>query len=135
MMNIMRKYTSIGVAAGVLAGGALGFGLSATGITSAAPSSGTAIPSAVIAQETSEEETSTHPRRDEMRGRMLEHLQESLAPLVEDGTLNEVQLQAVITRLQESHAERATEMRAKRAERRSQMGSERQGLGPMGPRR
>lgn len=134
-MNVMRKYTSIGVAAGVLAGGALGFGLSATGITSAAPSAGTAIPSVVVAQETPEEETWTHPRRDEMRGQMLERLRENLAPLVEDGTLSEAQLQAVIARVQEGQAARADGMRAKMIERRSQMGFERQGLGPMGPRR
>lgn len=134
-MNTMRKYTSIGVAAGVLAGGALGFGLSATGITSAAPSAGTAIPSVVVAQETPEEETWTRPRGDEMRGQMLERLRENLAPLVEDGTLSEAQLQAVIARVQEGQAARADGMRAKMIERRSQMGFERQGLGPMGPRR
>lgn len=134
-MNTMRKYTSIGVAAGVLAGGALGFGLSATGITSAAPSAGTAIPSVVVAQETPEEETWTRPRGDEMRGQMLERLRENLAPLVEDGTLSEAQLQAVIARVQEGQGARADGMRAKMIERRSQMGFERQGLGPMGPRR
>lgn len=134
-MNTMRKYTSIGVAAGVLAGGALGFGLSATGITSAAPSAGTAIPSVVVAQETPGEETWTRPRGDEMRGQMLERLRENLTPLVEDGTLSEAQLQAVIARVQEGQAARADGMRAKMIERRSQMGFERQGLGPMGPRR
>jgi hypothetical protein len=139
-MNRMRKYTSIGVAAGVLAGVALGFGLSVAGVSSAETPVVTNNPSALIAQETSEDHSETHPRREQMREFARERLRENLSPLVEEGVLSEEQLEAVINRLDQSRVERATQMRSgemktKIAEHRSQMRSERRGLGPMGPRR
>ncbi len=139
-MRTMRKYASIGVTAGVLAGGALGFGLSAAGVSSAETAAVSNNPSTLIAQETSEDHSETHPRREQMREFVRERLRENLSPLVEAGVLTEEQLEAVINRLDESRVERASqgrsgEMRAKIGEHRSQMRSERQGLGPMGPRR
>jgi hypothetical protein len=130
-MNTMRKYAAVGVTAGVLAGGALGVGLSATGLTSAAPPASPAAPPLMPAQETSDEETRTHPRRErilnnleamadhrqEKYERIGERLEERLSPLVEEGVLSEEQMEAVIERLRTGQAERAAQMRAKISER------------------
>jgi hypothetical protein len=48
-MNSMRRYTSIGVTAGVIAGGALGFGFSTAGSTSAGPGQSSSTPAPVHA--------------------------------------------------------------------------------------
>jgi polyhydroxyalkanoate synthesis regulator phasin len=140
-MNTMRKYAAVGVTAGVLAGGALGVGLSATGLTAAAPPVIPTAPPVMPAQETSDEETWTHPRRDQIVAHLEamaahrqekyeqigERLEERLSPLVEEGVLSEEQVEAVIERLRTGHAERAAQMRAKISERLSHI---RGGHGP-----
>jgi 3-hydroxyacyl-CoA dehydrogenase len=101
-MNSMKKYSSLGVVAGVIAGGAMGFGLSATGVSSA-----TTVPPI-----TQEIPSDSHPleRGAQMRALAAERLAERLQPLVDDGTLSQDQLDAVISQLQKERPMRTRQM-------------------------
>jgi hypothetical protein len=144
-MNAMRKYASIGVTAGVIAGGALGFGLSSAGLISASPGQSSSTPAAekvpphvaglVPAQAHGEDlegrvgppleqidkmEAHFEHVRDHVDGIRMANatrLAERLAPLVENGTLTQEQVDAIVNHLQADHIERTSEMRTKMAER------------------
>jgi hypothetical protein len=148
-MNAMRKYTSIGVTAGVIAGGALGFGLSSAGLISASPGQSSSTPAAekapphvaglVPAQAHDEDsegrvgppleqidkmEAHFEHVRDHVDGIRMANatrLAERLTPLVENGTLTQEQVDAIVSHLHEDHLERVAEMRARAAERFSAM--------------
>jgi hypothetical protein len=111
-MNSMKKFSSLGVVAGVIAGGAMGFGLSATGISSA-----TAIPS-VTQEVPSDPRPYEHGAHDhdprehgaQMRGLAAERLSDRLQPLVDDGTLSQEQVDAVISQLQKERPMQARQI-------------------------
>jgi hypothetical protein len=148
-MNAMRKYTSIGVTAGVIAGGALGFGLSGAGFISASPGQSSSTPAAekapphvagLLPAQVEDEDSGVRRGppleqiermeahfeqvRDHVDGirmanasRLAERLAERLAPLVDNGTLTEDQVEAIVSHLHADHLERGAEMRARAAER------------------
>jgi hypothetical protein len=164
-MNAMRRYTSIGVTAGVIAGGALGFGLSVAGLTSAGPGQSSSTPAPVNAASNAapfqaappkqvdqlvedadqrigpsrigpsqEQIEKMHAHWEDVQSRIeairtanAERLAQRLAPLVDNGTLSQDQVDAIVSHLQADHTERAAEMRTRMVER---FGEMRPGRGP-----
>lgn len=90
-MNRMRKSAvAVGLTAGLLGGGAAGVVLGTPGLSGA-----------------QEDTTSTTVQEEadrgaERRARVAERLQEILAPLVQEGTIDQAQADAVVTALQEA---------------------------------
>jgi len=89
-MNVQKKLAAIGLSVGLIGGGAAGAIMSTSGISGAAP---TAI---------QQDESTENPGEKGDRG---DHLADVLAPLVEDGTLNQEQADAVVAALQEARPE------------------------------
>ena len=85
-----KRIAAIGLAGGLAAGGAAGFALGA--------------PSLVGAQEDSTTESA--PTSEALANKIDERLREALAPLVEDGTIDDGQLDAVVDTLREAMPER-----------------------------
>ncbi len=101
-----KRSTTIGVAAGLLAGGAIGLVATVPSLTSAASDDSSDV---VVLQddtdETTDEVTPTDEGTDE-RPEAGEMLRETLQPLVDDGTITEAQADAVTSHLVENRPER-----------------------------
>lgn len=98
------RSAKLGVAAGVLAGGAIGLVATMPSLTSAAAEEPSG--DAVVALQESPDETTTADQPDE-RPEPGERLRETLQPLVEDGTIDDGQADAVTDHLVENRPERA----------------------------
>lgn len=98
-----RRGMTIGVAAGLLAGGAIGLVAAVPSLTSAA--SDDADSSVVALQEDTADATEAPPAADE-RPEPGERLREVLQPLVDDGTITPAQADAVTEQLVENMPER-----------------------------
>lgn len=96
-----KRATTIGVAAGLVAGGAIGLVATVPSLTNAAADDGDA---AVVALQDDTDET-TDETADE-RPEVGERLRETLQELVDDGTITETQADAVTEHLVESRPER-----------------------------
>jgi hypothetical protein len=95
-----RRTAMIGVAAGLLAGGTIGLVATAPSLTSAATDSGDEV---VALQESTDESTDTST---ELRPGSGARLRELLQPLVDDGTIDAAQADAVAQHLVENRPER-----------------------------
>jgi len=85
-----RKYlAAIGLTGGLVAGGAAGFALGAPGL--------------VGAQE--DAPATEAPPNEELQQRAQDHIREALAPLLENGTLDQAQVDAVIGALEDARPE------------------------------
>lgn len=97
-----KRSMSFGVAAGLLAGGAIGLVATVPSLTSAA----TDDEPAPALQEGGEESPETGGEAPEDRPERGEKLRETLQPLVDDGTINTTQADAVAEHLVENRPER-----------------------------
>ncbi len=97
-----RRSVTIGVAGGLLAGTAAGLVFGVPGMTSAASSDVSATPAAVV-QQVDDDGATTPP---DAPAEMGTHLREVLQPLVDDGTLDADQADAVVQQLVENRPER-----------------------------
>jgi len=118
-----RRGVTIGVAAGLLAGGAIGLVAGVPSLTSAASDDADSV--VVALQEDTADPTEAPPAPDE-RPEPGERLREVLQPLVDDGTITSVQADAVTEHLVENMPDRGD-----RPGRRGHRGPE--GHGPNNP--
>lgn len=88
MFSIRRSAAAAGLAAGLLAGGAAGAVLSTPGVSGAQEDTTTSVPSGEVPD-----------RRSEIVERVDQRLRSALAPLVEDGTIDQSQADAVVEAL------------------------------------
>lgn len=95
-----KRTTAIGVTAGLLAGGAIGLVATMPGLTNAASDDSA---DAVVALQEDDGGSTDAP---EERPEPGEHLREALQPLVDDGTIDSVQADAVTEHLVENRPER-----------------------------
>jgi polyhydroxyalkanoate synthesis regulator phasin len=95
-VNRQRTIAGLGLAAGLLGGGAAGLVLTAPGFAGASPAP------AAQTDETVPEDTTDSDTDSGREARHEQRLREVLQPLVDDGTLTAAQLDAVIARLQEA---------------------------------
>lgn len=94
-----KRATTIGVAAGLLAGGAIGLVATVPSLTNAAADdSGDEV--VALQDETTDETTDERPE-------VGERLRETLQPLVDDGTISDTQADAVTEHLVENRPERS----------------------------
>lgn len=99
-----KRATTIGVAAGLVAGGAIGLVATVPSLTNAAADDGDDGDAAVVALQDDTDET-TDETADE-RPEVGERLRETLQELVDDGTITGTQADAVTEHLVESRPER-----------------------------
>lgn len=95
-----KRTATIGVAAGLLAGGAIGLVATMPSLTSAASDDGSAV--VVMQEDTTSDDAAETPAERPEPG---EHLRELLQPLVDDGTIDETQADAVAEYLVENRPE------------------------------
>lgn len=104
-----KRSTTIGVAAGLLAGGAIGLVATVPSLTSAASDDGA--DAVVVLQddtdETTDENTDETTDTTVERPELGDRLRESLQDLVDDGTITEAQADAVTEHLVENRPERS----------------------------
>lgn len=98
-----RRRITLGVAAGVLAGGVIGLVATTPGWSSAATDAGSIV---ALQEDTSTDETSDDTQVPEERPEPGERLRETLQPLVDDGTIDATQADAVTEHLVENRPER-----------------------------
>jgi hypothetical protein len=99
-MGTKNRLAAVGLAAGLLGGGAAGLALTTPGIASG--QSGESTPDSSSGTTTTEPD-GTAPEREARRGQFLE---DTLAPLVEDGTITQEQADAVIAAIEAARPER-----------------------------
>lgn len=105
-----KRLASIGLTAGLLAGGAAGLALGVTGVSSASPSavdeSTTTTDESTGTTDSAGTTDSTDDGTETERPEKGAWLEEALQPLIDDGTLTQAQADAVISTLQEARPER-----------------------------
>ncbi len=98
-----RRGTTIGLAAGLLAGGAIGLVATVPSLTSAASDDADTV---VVAVQEDTEDSAESPAAPDERPERGERLREALQPLVDDGTITSAQADAVTGQLVESLPDR-----------------------------
>ena len=99
-----KRSTTIGVAAGLLAGGAIGLVATVPSLTSAASDDSSDV--VVLQDDTDESTDETTEETTDERPEVGDRLRETLQPLVDDGTITDTQADAVTEHLVENRPER-----------------------------